>query len=288
MSSAFRVVWVWLLVCLSALAEHAPIRCQRDAKAQLTTMQTAITRFKHPTQGYSVDLIAAVHVAPRAYYGLLNKAFRQYDAVLYELIADASEGRPIPERGGGNADNPLSWVQHGLSDALGLEFQLDHVDYTPNNFVHADISPQEFQRSMTRRKESFMQVLMRSMQHGSLDNPEAERELEQVSFLNLLGKGPTQKDRVHLRRSMALMFAHPEVLTDLMEGPGGSTLVSVRNQRALKVLRQQLGNGKRKVAIFYGAAHMADMEKRLVDKFGVIFSGQSWLPAWDLRMAESK
>lgn len=288
MNSAIRVVWVWLWVCLTAFAEHAPIRCLRDAKAQLTCMQTAITRFKHPTQGYSVDLVAAVHVGPRTYYGLLNKSFRQYDAVLYELIADSSEGRPIPERGGGNADNPLSWVQHGLSDALGLEFQLDHVDYAPPNFVHADISPQEFKRSMTRRKESFAQVLMRSMQHGSLDNPEAEKELEQVNFLNLLGKGPSQSDRVHLRRSMALMFAHPEVITDLMEGPGGSTLVSVRNKKALKVLRQQLGKGKRKLAIFYGAAHMTDMEKRLVDNFGVKFAGQSWLSAWDLRLEPTK
>ncbi len=35
-----------------------------------------------------VDLIGAVHIAHREYFQLLNKKFRNYDAVLYELVAD--------------------------------------------------------------------------------------------------------------------------------------------------------------------------------------------------------
>lgn len=289
---AFRLLLVLWLLLSGANAEvtpHRPIRCQRDAKAQLSTMDTSITRFKHPTKGYTVDLISVVHVAPQDYYTRLNKAFRVYDAVLYELIADGSEGRPMPVVGAETSDNPLTMVQHGMSSVLGLDFQLDHVDYSPPNFVHADVSPVEFQKSMDKNKESFLQILLRSLQSGGVDSPEAERELEQVNMMNLFGKGPSPQDRVHLRRTMAIMFSKPEQMTELLEGPGGGTLLAARNQKALSILRQQVGKGKKRLAIFYGAAHMLDMEKRLIKDFGVQFTGQQWLSAWDLRMPpESK
>jgi hypothetical protein len=83
---------------------------------------------------------------------------------------------------------------------------------------------------------------------------------------------------------MAIMFSKPEQMTDLLEGPGGGTLLSARNQKALRILRQQVNQGKKRLAIFYGAAHMLDMEKRLVKDFGVQYTGQQWLSAWDLRM----
>lgn len=261
---------------------HKPIRVQRDARSQLTSMQTAITHFRSPSGGYSVDLVSVVHIGEPAYYKKLNQVFKKYDAVLYELVADPSEGRPVPVAGG-ESDNPLSSLQHGLSSMLGLDFQLDHIDYSAPNFVHADISPAEFQKSMDKRGESFMQILLRSLQHSGMDDPEAEKELEKVDLMGALMNGPTPGDRVHLRRAMALLFAHPEKMTELLEGPGGSTLVSVRNQKALSVLRTLL-NRKKRIAIFYGAAHMMDMEKRLVKDFDVQYQGQTWLSAWDLRM----
>jgi len=280
----------WLIVLiLSALSwaevgtsTHPSIRCQRAGKL-LQSLDTAITSFQHPQKGFRVDLVGVVHVGEKAYYQKLNKLFSSYDAVLYELIADDSEGRPIPigdsEAG---ADNPLSMVQQGMSSFLGLDFQLKHINYQPNNFVHADVSPQEFQKSMTANNESFLQILMKSLEKGGLENPEAEKELEKVDLLGSIAKGPKPEDRLHLRRALALMFANPEQMSDLLEGQGGKTLVTVRNQKCLNVLKKQLQSGKRKVAIFYGAAHMKDMETQLVKNFGVRYTGTSWLPAWNL------
>ena len=53
-----------------------------------------------------------------------------------------------------------------------------------------------------------------------------------------------------------------------MEGPKGSTLISGRNKVALDVLRKEIAAGKKKIAIFYGAGHMPDFQKRLRDDFG--------------------
>jgi hypothetical protein len=51
----------------------------------------------------------------------------------------------------------------------------------------------------------------------------------------------------------------------------------------MKVLQKELVGGKKKIAIFYGAAHMPDFERRLVEDFGMRRQGEEWLTAWDLR-----
>lgn len=286
MSRPIRCLLLLLLLFTWAFAEvkpHRPIRCQRDNYAQLVSMDTSITRFRHPTQGYTVDLISVVHVGSPAYYARLNKLFRKYDAVLYELIADSSEGRPIPARSGPVPDNPLGAMQSGLSSVLGLEFQLKHIDYSPKNFVHADFSGEELQASMANNNESFLQIVMRSLQGGNIDNPEADQELTQVNLMRVATNSASPEDRVHLRRALALLFSKPEQTIELLEGPGGGSLLAGRNQKALSVLRQQVAAGKKNIAIFYGAAHMLDMEKRLLRDFGVKYQNQSWIPAWDLR-----
>jgi hypothetical protein len=68
----------------------------------------------------------------------------------------------------------------------------------------------------------------------------------------------------------------------VFNGPEGSTLVTERNKKALDVLRRQIKSGKRRLAIFYGAAHMEDMARQLESEFGLQRSGTTWVVAWDL------
>jgi hypothetical protein len=67
-----------------------------------------------------------------------------------------------------------------------------------------------------------------------------------------------------------------------MEGPGGSTLISGRNAIALDVLRKQIADGKKKIAIFYGGGHMPDMDKHLREDFKLTPGKPQWLTAWNL------
>jgi hypothetical protein len=85
-----------------------------------------------------------------------------------------------------------------------------------------------------------------------------------------------------LKRVMAEQFEQLGGMLEVIDGPKGSTLISDRNKRALDVLRQQTDGGKKKLAIFYGAGHMPDMEKRLHDDFGLRKVETRWLKAWDL------
>ena len=59
-------------------------------------------------------------------------------------------------------------------------------------------------------------------------------------------------------------------------------ILTDRNKVALGVLRKQLKGGKKNLAIFYGAAHLPDMEKRMIEKMGFERKGMRWVAAWDL------
>jgi hypothetical protein len=74
-----------------------------------------------------------------------------------------------------------------------------------------------------------------------------------------------------------------------LEGPEGSTIITERNKVALKKLAEQIASGKKKIAIFYGAGHLGDMEKRLLsNEFELKRSGEDWLDAWNLSKAPAK
>ncbi len=66
-----------------------------------------------------------------------------------------------------------------------------------------------------------------------------------------------------------------------LDGPGGSVLVTERNKAALSTLSDSITAGKKNLAIFYGAAHMPDMTKRL-EALGFSPVSTQWNLAWDL------
>jgi len=49
-----------------------------------------------------------------------------------------------------------------------------------------------------------------------------------------------------------------------------------------KFINGMMWEGKKSVAVFYGAGHLPDMEKRLAADFGLKREGEKWLTAWSL------
>ncbi len=58
-------------------------------------------------------------------------------------------------------------------------------------------------------------------------------------------------------------------------------LIEGRNKKCLRVLEQQLELGKRNLGIYYGAAHMADLERHLTAEMGFQKVSEEWIVAWD-------
>ena len=63
-------------------------------------------------------------------------------------------------------------------------------------------------------------------------------------------------------------------------------LIEDRNMIAMKAFGRQLVKGKKRIAIFYGAAHNPDFEQRLVKQYGMKRQKSHWLTAWDLKLID--
>ena len=273
------------------------------------SLDTSIIRFvptdeKLAKAGVTVDLIGAIHIGDQAYFQKLDKSFKQYDALLYEMVAEKDETGGAPQRwedrdqpGTGTAQAPrktsvsgeksfdagmtvIGGMQLGAKDMLGLAFQLDGINYNAPNMVHADMSPEEFAQKMKDRGESFFTMFMQLFMQG-LAQQRANKQ-SGASDVALLFAFFSSDRELALKRVLAKQFAETDIL-DMLGGEKGSTIITERNLIALDVLSEQLAKGKKRIGIFYGAGHLGDMSRRLVSDFGMKFTGEKWVEAWNLR-----
>lgn len=259
------------------------IRVRKADDGRPLALETAIVTYAPADgeEGPEVDLIGAIHVGDKAYYEKLNAAFKKYEALLYEMVARPGDvpgrsKRGLSELRGGGA---IMGLQSGMKHLLELEHQLNEIDYTADNFVHADMSPSEFARSMKDRDESFLKMFFKMMGQGmaAQGNKNAPSDAELLAAL-------FSKDRaLMMKRTFAEQFTAVGGRIAALEGPEGSTLITERNKKALEVLRREIDGGKRRLGIFYGAGHLGDMEERLVRDFGLKPDRVEWVEAWNLR-----
>ena len=275
----------------AAAAEVAFLRLTRDEAGGPVSLDTSIVRYRETPEAAAragrrepveVDLVGAVHLGGKSYYDTLDRVFRGYDAVLYELVAPDNARVPKPGRRPAGA---IGSAQQGLTKMLGLEFQLEQIDYAARNFVHADLSPKEFEAAMAKRGESWWSMFFRLMKEGAARaDRDAGKGSADVGLGDLFGLLFGGDREVRLRRIMAEQFTDMEVLTAAFGGEEGSSLITDRNAAALDVLRDQIARGRRRIAIFYGAAHMDDFDEKLRQDFGMEPFETDWLEAWDLRL----
>lgn len=293
------LVTLSLLVCGRASAQDdkphtqaSPkfIRLNRDRDNTPIALQTATVRYR-PSAGDDrvvVDLIGVVHMGDRDYYRKLERQFKDYDVLLYELVAP--RGTRVPR--GGRSDNPLALILKLATAYLGLEMQTEAIDYSADNFVHADMSPDEMAEVMRKRGDDGLTIalgvaadMLRQMnvqqqKDAARQGKDKDREPEIEDILELLAspEGPGK-----IKRALAEQLAS---LDDPGAGIGQTLsriLVADRNQAALRVLDKEIARGRKKIGIFYGAAHMPDFDVRLRADFGLRPVSSQWHTAWDLR-----
>ena len=250
---------------------------QRDGEPR--AMQTALVIYRgkkgSPHEGKRVDLVGVVHIGEEAYYQDLNKRLAGYDSVLYELVApDGTRIRPqdLQQR-----RSLLGSMQSGMKDMLNLQYQLEKIDYLADNFRHADMSPDEFMVDMERRGDSIAKMAARMMGAGLASSASTGGDASM-----LLAFFSPDRSKI-LKRTMAKQLADVEnVSAGFSDANGENTLIKGRNAKAFEVLEEELQNGKKRIAVFYGAGHLADMAERLENDFDMTAHRTVWLDAWDL------
>ena len=88
-----------------------------------------------------------------------------------------------------------------------------------------------------------------------------------------------------LKVMMAEQFA--TMGTDMMGQTVNRLLVEDRNAAAMEVFVREMAKGHKRIAIFYGAAHLPDFEERL-QKMDLQPAETKWLTAWDLTKTSKK
>lgn len=253
-------------------------RIASDTHGNPTALQLAIVTYGAASgdDELAVDLISAIHIGDSSYYGNLNDRFGAYDVVLYELvIRDESELTPNDS----SPMNMLSASQVFLKNLLGLAFQLDEIDYSAPNFVHADMTAAMLGDSMAERGESLYVYAWRTFLM-SLD--EYARDPLGLRDLRLLGRMVAHRQGNGLKTAIAYEMADKRNMRDFLGGGQGSALIAARNARAMQVLQEQIDAGARRIGIFYGVAHMPDFEQRLGDELSLVRQQTEWINAWRL------
>ena len=278
-----------ILVIFSSISDAGDfIRVKKTD--ELVKLQTAL--FTYEKEGERVDLIGAVHLADRQYYEFLNDYFKKYDVLLFEMVGGENLGvaakvelvqkeqEKITEvESAVTAEGDLEPAEDSLAGlgalygsmekALGLTGQGEVINYLAENFVHADLTLNEFQAPQKERGESLLSFILQTR----LDAEPMENEPNQLRLLGGLLSGRSDLVKLDVMDTMAA--GDEQIGTNV----GENVIIFDRNAKCLEVLDKQLEAGVKKIGVFYGAAHLPDLERRLVER-GFTRKSSKWLNAW--------
>ena len=239
-------------------------------------------------KGVDVDLIGAIHIADKSYYDGLNESFKDYDVLLYEMVGAARKGPLKPgDLDPGKGGNPIRSMQIMMQKALELDYQMTGIDYTAKNFVHADMDARTFRKMQKDRKEGLLSMMLQSYkaQFKMMAEGRAPATMSIADLIKILLSGDSASG---LKLVLGRQFDEIEYLISAIEPEAGSVILTERNKVALKVLREQIDKGQKKIGIFYGAAHLPDMEERLINEFGLKKGKTVWNDAWTVKNGKRK
>ena len=278
-----------LSLCCGSFAAELPdyVRYREDAAG--ARLEVAIRTLALPS-GQKVDLIGVVHIADDSYYRLLNQRFTKYDSVLFELVGDPealTARAPAPRDANGYqpGSGVVGMLQQSASKHLNLTFQLDAIDYTARNMVHADLSFEELDALQRERGETMLTLFARAMQaqmNGQMSGQAnaAMREFDTLGLIRILLSPDSAQA---FKKSLARVFDEMEAMTAAMEGNSASAILGGRNDAAVKKVKEVLARKKqRHIAVFFGGAHMPGIETTLKKDLGATTSGEEWLAAWTM------
>ncbi|MDE0961191.1 MAG: hypothetical protein OSB09_10460 [Planctomycetota bacterium] len=288
-------MWLWLgpcwLVAGSLTLAADPIedflrfRKTGSASAQL---ETSVTRFRNQQTGQLVSLVGAVHIGESNYFQWVQRELDQHDLVLYEMV-----GGPAPGSPDHNAELPpsdsqrnsslsiISTLQQSMQDLLQLDHQMSQIDYTRANLRHADLTSRAFDTAL--KINGLFNIdpaaLFTGLGPAMLDGFGLQAALS------------SQDDQTvnRVRWVMAKTLAHSVGQMALLgvkdiEKPE-DLILGIRNDHLWQVFQDSLPEDWRRIAIFYGAAHLPDIRRRLLEQ-GWVEEESSWIPAWKIPVAD--
>ena len=277
-------------------AEHAGsnaddalwLKLERNERGVPLRLATSIVRFEGEfraadgkTRPVSVDLIGAIHLGEKAYYDRLNAEFKEYETVVFELVADEgfdaktiAAAKKETDEGPASPLDAIPLLQQSFADALGFVNQVDGIDYAAPNLKRGDANADDFLVRLTTGGD--VPNFFLNSAFDSLLSSDSGRA-EGWALACLLAKNK----RLALRRFFADELARTELASQPNERE--TALIHYRNKIAIDVAKKELEAGKTKIAVFYGAAHLDDLARRVEQTLkNPRRLAPRWLVAWSL------
>lgn len=258
------------LALLMILAPPAPnagyVRIEEPRKG-VVTLSTAARRFVRPGAP-DVWLVGAIHVGRKAYYDELQSILDGQSVVLYEGVRSDAKPVAAPKPA---AKGAAPSVYKVLSDAIGLEFQMERLRYDRTGWENADLTWEE----MAALEKASGKPTQLGAVKGLLTPGSAGSEAL-GDMLRTATPGTREAFKLLIIRN-----AGGEALKTVLGGGTEKIILDARNLAALSALRRKLGESKppRSVAIFYGAAHLPGLARTLEGELGYVGEPPHWLLA---------
>ncbi len=262
------------------------------------SLQTAIRQFTPKDKSKpKIVLVAVGHIGEDDYYPAILKHVNQVNLVLHEnigneLFEELEALDPICAEVRGNMD-----TSNAFAKALGLETQNDYFHFKgKQKWIHADLSAMAYTKRILELLLSQIRLQVPSYQ------PEGKTLCAQFKSVILdIGCNSESTAPCNLKtlleesmRSMASFSREQIAQTMLSEASihSNSELLLERNQVLFEVLQkiiQRPVTTIKTIGILYGAAHMPDIEKYLVDKLDFHRSTEDvqWLTMMRVRPPEN-
>jgi len=172
-------------------------------------------------------------------------------------------------------------IQTQLADALHVSFQLDEMDTTNPGWINADIDIKELQRQLADLGEDNAMILK------MIDGSSLSAKIMGFA-LRFVSKSPTMSSMMKL--VMMDMLAMMET-TDMFSGFDAieKVILQGRNKTVIEYLRAELKAHphNKDIAIFYGAGHMAGLEKVITSELGYKFESNTWTTAMSVNTKDT-
>jgi len=196
------------------------------------------------------------------------------------------EGADLRARIRAQSAVPDGGLQAELARMLGLEFQLDAMDYDRLHWRAADMTMSELAAS-AREHGADAGPLLGSIGGGSLPLTAVRTILRLVRMFDGFAGGMI---RDTMRALMIELLSEPEVMAmaDAQMGALMRVILDERNRVAMDALVEALETAPtpRSIALFYGAAHLPDLAIRL-EAIGYRPTRIEWHPMIGLDLATS-
>lgn len=202
-----------------------------------------------------------------------------------DIVVGSGDGVPAFARPEGDG------LQVQLAKLLRLSFQLDGIDYGSTKWRSSDMTIDQVRAAISRRGGDPDELT------GTLTGSSLSASLAKV-LIGILRFGDALTGGLVSDAMKILMI---ELLADegLTEGEGGPfdtptmrAIIEDRNEVVVLDLARILAaaDPPRRIAVFYGAGHMRDFEKRLADRLGYVPLAEApfWFPAFRVDLEHSK